>query len=209
MCQKHNVASLQHGPAAKHGRLMKLSVSQHCVSSAGCPLQLCTTLVHASSSTAGEGLSPALATRLVTAADADWLLCCRCCCCCPTVVPPGYYLKGPGQVSPCPKGEWKAGFGAVASCSKCAPGVSTESEASTSRTACVVVLPTFYPSARSQLGIVTETQLCPQKYFCPGGKATAAFDPELPGLDGTTMMLCKFGLWTQEIGASSADQCSK
>lgn len=73
----------------------------------------------------------------------------------------------------------------------------------------MVVLPTFYPAAVSPLKVVTDTQPCPQKYYCPGGKATTAFDPELPSLDGTTMVLCKFGVWTQEIGASSADQCSK
>lgn len=52
------------------------------------------------------------------------------------VVPPGYFLKGPGQVAPCPAGEWKSGVGAAANCVKCAFGVTTASIASTSADAC-------------------------------------------------------------------------
>jgi hypothetical protein len=35
---------------------------------------------------------------------------------CCAVVPAGYYLKTPGQVAPCPVGEWKAGVGASGNC---------------------------------------------------------------------------------------------
>jgi hypothetical protein len=33
------------------------------------------------------------------------------------VVPPGYFLKSPGQVAPCPQGEWKSGPGTAANVS--------------------------------------------------------------------------------------------
>jgi hypothetical protein len=78
------------------------------------------------------------------------------------VVPPGYYLKGPGQVAPCPKGEFKSGYGAVASCSKCATGVSTKDEASIDVANCTEVLPTYFPAAMTG-STVTATQKCIQK----------------------------------------------
>lgn len=53
-----------------------------------------------------------------------------------TVVPAGHYLKAPGQVAPCPQGEWKAGASANSSCTKCASGVNTPTEGSTSADAC-------------------------------------------------------------------------
>jgi len=52
------------------------------------------------------------------------------------VVPAGYYLKAPGQVAPCPQGEWKAGIGPSANCTKCEFGVTTPHEASTSESEC-------------------------------------------------------------------------
>ena len=127
------------------------------------------------------------------------------------MVPEGYYLKGPGQVAPCPKGEWKSGFEALPSCTKCAAGVTTPGEASTSAAACNLLLPTFYAYAIDGTGIITQTYKCPQKYYCEGGKPTAAFDPTAssPSADGVTIKLCADGTWTQETGASSADQCSE
>ena len=35
------------------------------------------------------------------------------------LVPAGYYLKAPGQVAPCPQGEYKEGLGTAANCTKC------------------------------------------------------------------------------------------
>jgi len=124
------------------------------------------------------------------------------------VVPEGYYLKGPGQVAPCPKGEYKAGFEALPSCTKCAAGVSTKTEASTSEAACTEVLPTFYPETITD-NIVKSTQKCPQKYYCPGGSPKAIFDPvNAPTVTAdTTVQQCADGTWTENIGASSADQC--
>jgi len=59
-----------------------------------------------------------------------------CVVCCLAVVPAGYYLKGPGQAVPCPKGEWKEGVGLQGNCTKCPVGVTTASEGSTSLNAC-------------------------------------------------------------------------
>ena len=125
-------------------------------------------------------------------------------------MPKGYYLKGPGQVAPCPKGEYKDTTGAAASCTKCAAGVTTEAEASIAETACKVLLPTFYAATLSTDNIVKATKKCPQKYYCPGGNPTAAFQPSAPTtLAGTTVVQCADATWTENIGASSADQCSE
>lgn len=77
------------------------------------------------------------------------------------VIPAGYYLKGPGQVAPCPKGEWKSGVGLSANCTKCAFGVTTLAEASTSIDNCTIVVPGYFAAAVSN-GIVTSTLACPQ-----------------------------------------------
>jgi hypothetical protein len=52
------------------------------------------------------------------------------------VVGPGYYLKGPGQVAPCPRGEWKAGIGSDGNCTRCALGVTTLDIAASSELNC-------------------------------------------------------------------------
>jgi len=57
------------------------------------------------------------------------------------VIPPGYYLKGPGQVAPCPQGEFKSGTGSDANCGKCAIGVTTLTAASTSVKFCAGMPP--------------------------------------------------------------------
>jgi hypothetical protein len=88
---------------------------------------------------------------------------------------PGYYLKGPGQVAPCPKGGAESGYDAVAACSKCAEGVTTLAEASTNQAACVSVLPTYYPSSIQTLVVDNATvgdlrcqhQEVPQKFSVP------------------------------------------
>lgn len=61
------------------------------------------------------------------------------------IVPAGYYLKAPGQVAPCPQGEYKEGLGTAANCTKCAFGVTTPTEAAVHRNSCSseCVLPTF------------------------------------------------------------------
>jgi hypothetical protein len=127
----------------------------------------------------------------------------------PPVVPEGFFISSPGQVAPCPRGEYKAGFGLVSSCSKCVEGVTTDREASASAAACTVVLPTYYPAEVTN-GVVTAAHACPQKYVCPGGNVTAAFNTSTPDVvTGTTMLKCPDGAWTQTTGASGLNQCSK
>jgi hypothetical protein len=77
------------------------------------------------------------------------------------VVPAGFYVKTPGQVAPCPRGEWKAGIGPAASCTKCMQGVTTPGEGSTSSSACVMVAAGYCASAMVD-GVVTGTTACPQ-----------------------------------------------
>lgn len=124
-------------------------------------------------------------------------------------VPAGYYLKGPGEVAPCPMGEYQAGNDPVAQCTKCAAGVTTAAENSTSRAECKVLLPTFF--AKTIDGgdnAITETQKCPQKFYCTGGVATAAWDTAAPAvITGTQVNPCPNGLWTETFGASAPEQC--
>jgi hypothetical protein len=68
------------------------------------------------------------------------------------------------QVAPCPRGEWKAGEGPSGNCTKCAFGVTTLLEGSTTEQNCTEVVPGRYASAISGV-IVQSTQICPQKYY--------------------------------------------
>lgn len=79
----------------------------------------------------------------------------------PAVVPEGYFLRGPGQVAACPKGEYKAGTSTTATCTKCAVGVTTESEGSNAEADCKVLLPGVYASVVED-GIIKTTKKCPQ-----------------------------------------------
>lgn len=80
------------------------------------------------------------------------------------VVPPGYYLKAPGQVAPCPQGEYKEGIGMDANCTQCAFGVTTPSEASVSERNCSIIQPGYYPSVMVN-GSVKAVAPCPQGYW--------------------------------------------
>lgn len=126
------------------------------------------------------------------------------------IIPAGYYLKAPGQVAPCPRGEWKAGEGPSGNCTKCAFGVTTKLEGSTLEQNCTDVVPGRYASAISGV-IVQSTQICPQKYYCQGGTPAMVFNPATPGtLNATiedTIKICPEGTWTQDLGATDPDQC--
>lgn len=130
-----------------------------------------------------------------------------CCLSQPAVVREGYYLQAPGDTAPCPKGEYKDGFDAPSSCKKCANGVTTSDVASTAETDCRIVLPTFAPTSIVG-GVIKSTIKCPQKYYCPGGVPTAAFNMAAPNnTTGTTVVLCPSETWTMDLGSSAADQC--
>lgn len=55
------------------------------------------------------------------------------------VVPEGYFLQGPGLVTPCPQGEYKSDSSSSSTktnCTKCSVGVTTARNASTSEADC-------------------------------------------------------------------------
>jgi len=125
------------------------------------------------------------------------------------VVPEGFYLKGPGQVAPCPKGEFKSGVGPTASCTKCAYGVTTRAVGSTSEANCTVLLPSYFAEVMRS-GAIKSAKTCPQSVVCAGGEPTAAYDPSHPDVTtGTTVAACAAGTWTEGVGASSATACSE
>jgi hypothetical protein len=126
-----------------------------------------------------------------------------------SVVPEGYYLKAPGQVAPCPKGEYKSGFAEAAACAKCASGATTQGVASTHKDNCTILLRSYYADTLDGAA-VNSTRKCPQSFVCPGGEVTAAFDPTSPDvITGTTVMQCPNGTYTENIGASSSSACSE
>lgn len=98
---------------------------------------------------------------------------------CHAVVPEGYYLKMPGQVAPCLRAEYKSGFAEAPSCTKCVNGATTLDVASVSEANCSVLLRSSYAVAMDGSAIKS-TRVCPQRFVCPGGSATAAFDPHSP-----------------------------
>lgn len=127
------------------------------------------------------------------------------------VAPAGYFLKGPGQVAPCPVGEFKATQGNDASCTACGAGITTAASASTSATACSRLVPGVYALTFSTR--IDSTKICPQNYFCPGGAATAAAatvaDNAAAGLRSCSAQHGTTGtaLWTRTKGATSATEC--
>jgi len=125
------------------------------------------------------------------------------------VVPEGFYLKNPGQVALCPKGEYKSGFAEAASCTKCALGVTTPDVASISPANCSILLRSYYAETMDGTTIAS-TKKCPQKFVCPGGEASAAFDPADPdAVSGTTVLPCPDGTFTENLGAYSSSECSE
>lgn len=73
-----------------------------------------------------------------------------------------------------------------------------------------MLLRTYYAKTVNVSGAITATRACPQKFVCPGGQATAAFDPTQPAVTaGTTVLQCPDGTYTERTGASSEKACSK
>lgn len=108
-------------------------------------------------------------------------------------------------------GEWKAGEGPSGNCTKCAFGVTTDFEGSIAEANCTRLLPGRYATAMDGTTI-TATQICPQKYFCPGGyPSTTLFNTTDPGAlnatEESTIIVCPEGTWTQELGSTDVEQC--
>lgn len=124
-------------------------------------------------------------------------------------VPAGFYLRGPGEVAPCPMGEYQATNTTVGKCTKCSAGVTTAAEQSISKAACNQLLPSYYASGIDVTdNEITATKKCPQKYYCPGGPATAVFvTSPLGSTTNTGANLCLNELWTEKFGAISPNEC--
>lgn len=123
------------------------------------------------------------------------------------VVPAGYYLKTPGQVAPCPRGEYRtADDPTITSCDKCnVDGVTTADVGSALAADCNVLEAGWYATGLTG-SQVTGAALCPQKFYCPGGAATTQADGTA---DAPTagLNLCPNSKWTQGLGASSPNAC--
>jgi hypothetical protein len=69
-----------------------------------------------------------------------------------------------------------------------------------------VLQPGFYATAMEQQTI-SATRVCPQRFFCPGGPATAAWDASNPNSEQSGIKECPAGQWTKEPGATTVEQC--
>lgn len=125
------------------------------------------------------------------------------------VIPAGYYLKDPGQVAPCPVGEYKADTGETNHCTRCVEGVTTESYASTSPTDCKRLLPSYVAVSGFAGGAITFAAKCPYNHYCPGGVPSALWPTKATGDFASGAYPCPLGSHTQHEGATSAAQCSK
>ena len=68
----------------------------------------------------------------------------------------------------------------------------------------------FFAREISANNTITQAQLCPQGYFCPGGVPNSTFNPSSPlpiSPDGTSIVRCSWGMWTREVGSVAAEQC--
>lgn len=125
------------------------------------------------------------------------------------VVPAGYFLKAPGQVAPCPMGEYKETTGATTSCTKCPAGVTTNVTGATNHTACDQLVAGYYASTIDADGKISAAVRCPQKFYCPGGApGTTTFNTsDVASADGTTIIACDNGAWTFGLGSTAVSQC--
>jgi hypothetical protein len=75
-----------------------------------------------------------------------------------------------------------------------------------------VLLPGYVALELTAAGAVKRAQLCPQRYWCPGGSPSSAFDPArseaLPATE-PTIKLCRDGKWTMGLGAVAVEGCSE
>jgi hypothetical protein len=118
-----------------------------------------------------------------------------------------------GIARPCPRGTYKSttGSGVNGTCTRCAEGVTTPAEGSTSAADCSLVAAGLYAAAMTG-PVVTATRRCPQRMWCPGGRPEAAFNAALApavalAANESTIQQCPDGTWTQAPGAASVEQC--
>lgn len=136
------------------------------------------------------------------------------------VVPAGSYLKSPGQVALCPKGEYReSGTTDMTKCIPCAQGVTTTDINSTLATDCKVLEKGYYAETMGTGTQITLARLCPMGYVCAGGTPSgqAGWVPTpgtvLPptGTAGVAAAagaaICANGRWTRGLGAVDATEC--
>jgi hypothetical protein len=78
-----------------------------------------------------------------------------------------------------------------------------------------VLMPGYFAQAMDGL-VVTQTVICPQGYYCPGGSTNSSFAPPPGGnrrllqteVDPDKIVPCATG-WTIDVGSSSVEQCRK
>jgi hypothetical protein len=75
-----------------------------------------------------------------------------------------------------------------------------------------VLLPGFFAMKLSANSTITQAQLCPKGYFCPGGVPNSTFDPSNSAVlspNESSIKDCGAGMSTREVGASAAQQCGE
>ncbi|KAF6251784.1 hypothetical protein COO60DRAFT_1674488 [Scenedesmus sp. NREL 46B-D3] len=125
--------------------------------------------------------------------------------------PAGSFVTG-GAVTLCPKGEYSDDYNLATACKSCeelysGPGITTAREGSTSADNCTWLEPGYAlqdDKKRTILGSwdpidtpISGAKKCPQNYYCPGGDPNGAGKPTQ----------CPHGMWTEDEGASSEDEC--
>lgn len=73
----------------------------------------------------------------------------------------------------------------------------------------VAIVAGYYAKAMSG-PVITEIAVCPQTYYCQGGKPLMPFDVTSPSLlspADTTIKACPSGTWTEDVGATNVLQC--
>uniref|UniRef100_A0A383VUV6 Tyrosine-protein kinase ephrin type A/B receptor-like domain-containing protein n=1 Tax=Tetradesmus obliquus TaxID=3088 RepID=A0A383VUV6_TETOB len=125
--------------------------------------------------------------------------------------PAGSFVTGVSTTL-CPKGEYSDDYSLATACKTCedlydGPGITTAREGATSAKNCTWLEPGYALMDDKKRAILTAVDLintpisgakkCPQNYYCPGGDPNGAGMPKR----------CEHGMWTEEEGASSPDEC--
>ncbi|WIA29465.1 hypothetical protein OEZ86_011966 [Tetradesmus obliquus] len=125
--------------------------------------------------------------------------------------PAGSFVTGVSTTL-CTKGEYSDDYSLATACKTCedlydGPGITTAREGATSAKNCTWLEPGYALMDDKKRAILTAVDLintpisgakkCPQNYYCPGGDPNGAGMPKR----------CEHGMWTEEEGASSPDEC--
>lgn len=120
--------------------------------------------------------------------------------------PPGSFLKAPGVVALCPRGEYKSGFNLDVKCTVCPAGSTTAAEGSDASSDCNQVLPGYYATEITEAGIIA-TNKCPQDFYCPGGTVTSVWSEGDGTVAAAQVTACPNSKWTKTPGAESDREC--